>query len=155
RSANRSGHLPDDADRATGFRVALGEMPKTRPTPVSVPLHQKDVKQAAAPKDGPDPKKPYFVNYTAEGKAPTMAKDSWGPVFSNHTHFGAVCVCPNGDVLMAWYSTVTEPGREMVQAASRLRAGSDKWEPASLFFSIPDVNCHAPVLMSDGKRLYH
>jgi hypothetical protein len=56
---------------------------------------------------------------------------------------------------MAWYSTVAERGRELVQAASRLRAGSDHWEPAALFFSVPDVNCHAPVLFCDGKRMYH
>jgi formylglycine-generating enzyme required for sulfatase activity len=155
RSANRSGRLPEDADRATGFRVVLGELPKTKPLPVAVPLHQKDVKQTAAPKDGPDPTKPYFLDFTAAGKNPSIPKDSWGPIFSQHNHFAAVCVCPNGDVLAAWYSTVTEPGRELLQAASRLRAGSDRWDPASLFFTVPDVNCHAPVLFRDGRRLYH
>ncbi|MFQ3594299.1 MAG: sialidase family protein, partial [Gemmataceae bacterium] len=39
--------------------------------------------------------------------------------------------------------------------ASRLRAGSDRWDEASLFFMIPDVNVHAPVLLRDGKRIYH
>src|SRR5262249_31683753 len=38
---------------------------------------------------------------------------------------------------------------------SRLRVGSDRWEPASLFFGVPDVNCHAPVLLCHGKRIYH
>jgi formylglycine-generating enzyme required for sulfatase activity len=155
RCSNRSGRLPEDADRATGFRVVLGEAAKTKPLPVVLPPHQKDVKQTAAPKDGPDPAKPYFVNYTESGKNPSIPKESWGPIFSEHNHYSAVCVCPNGDVLFAWYSTVAERGRELVQAASRLRAGGDRWEPASLFFSVPDVNCHAPVLFSDGKRLYH
>ena len=95
------------------------------------------------------------MDFTAEGKNPTIPSQAWGPVFAHHNHFAAVCVCPNGDVLACWYSTVRESGREMVQAASRLRAGSDKWEPASLFFSVPDVNCHAPVLLCDGKRIYH
>jgi hypothetical protein len=64
-------------------------------------------------------------------------------------------VCPNGDVLAAWYTTVEEEGRELAQAASRLRAGADRWDPPSLFFDVPDVNDHAPVLLGDGKRIYH
>jgi formylglycine-generating enzyme required for sulfatase activity len=155
RSANRSGHLPEDANRATGFRVVLGELPASRPLPVVMPPHQRDIKQAPAPRQGPDPGKPYFVDFTRAKKNPTIPPDTWGPVFSHHNHYGAVCVCPNGDVLAAWYSTEAERGRELVQAASRLRAGSDRWEPASLFFSVPDVNCHAPVLVCDGKRIYH
>src|SRR5262249_26144078 len=50
---------------------------------------------------------------------------------------------------------VNEPGRELSQACSRLRAGSDQWEPASAFFDVPDVNDHAPVLLTVGKRIYH
>src|SRR5262249_3722532 len=64
RSANRSGHLPEDANRYTGFRVVLGELPATKPLPVAAPpLHQRDVKQTAPPKAGPERGKPYFVNY--------------------------------------------------------------------------------------------
>jgi hypothetical protein len=84
-----------------------------------------------------------------------MPKEAWGPIFTQWNHFSAVCVCPNGDVLAAWYSTVQESGRECAQAASRLRAGSEEWEPASFFFGTPDVNTHAPVLFSDGKRIFH
>jgi formylglycine-generating enzyme required for sulfatase activity len=155
RSANRSGFLPEDANRYTGFRVAQGEMPATKPLPVVPAAYQKDVKQTPAPTDGPDPAKPYFVNWTANGKNPTIPADSFGPVFSQHNHFGAVCVCPNGDVLMAWYTCVNEPGRELAQACSRLRVGADSWEPASPFFDVPDVNDHAPVLLTAGKRVFH
>ncbi len=154
RSANRSGHLPDDANRYTGFRVALGAMPTTAPLPVVVLPHQMDVRQEPFRSDR-DPKKPYFIDYVKAGKNPVIAKDSWGPIFSNHNHYAAVCVCPNGDVLAAWYTTVGEPGRELAQAASRLRAGSDQWDAASLFFDVPDVNDHAPVLFCDGKRMFH
>jgi formylglycine-generating enzyme required for sulfatase activity len=163
RSANRSGHLPEDANAFTGFRVLLGEMPATKPLPMVVEAYQKNVKQVAAPPPHPRPlspggergEKPYFVNYVKYGKNPILPKDSWGPIFSNHNHFAAVCVCPNGDVLACWYTCVTEPGREMAQACSRLRAGSDRWDEACLFFDVPDVNDHAPVLFCDGKRIYH
>jgi hypothetical protein len=56
---------------------------------------------------------------------------------------------------MVWYTCMYEPGRELAQAVSRLRVGSDQWEPASLFFDVPDVNDHAPVLLTIGKRIYH
>jgi len=155
RIANRSGFLPEDANRYTGFRIVQAEMPTTKPLPVVPAEYQKDVKQTPAPTEGPDPAKPYYFNFTAEKKNPLIADNAYGPVFIRHNHFAAVCVCPNGDVLMAWYTCVNEPGRELAQACSRLRVGSDQWEPASLFFDVPDVNDHAPVLLTVGKRIYH
>jgi hypothetical protein len=132
------------------------ELPATKPLPpADPPLCQHDVKQSAAEPTGPDPAAPYFIDYTANGAGPTIPPETWGPIFSQHNHFSSVCVCPNGDVLAVWYSCVGESDRQLAQAASRLRAGSQKWEPASLFFGVPDVNCHAPVLLRDGQRIYH
>ncbi len=155
RSANRSGQLPEDANIYTGFRVVLGEIPTTKPLPAVVEPWQQNVKQTSAPTDGPDPKKPYFIGTTKEAKIATIPKETWGPIYSAHNHYSAVCVCPNGDVLACWYTCVSESGRELAQACSRLRVGSDRWEPASLFFGVPDINNHAPVLLCDGKRIYH
>jgi sulfatase modifying factor 1 len=153
RSSNRSGQLPEDANRVTGFRVVLGELPATKPLPAQQPpRHQQNVKHGPAPKEGPDPSKPYFADLS-KGLAP--AKDLWGPIYGAHNHFSAIAVCPNGDVLAVWYSTVSEEGRECAQAAARLRVGADQFDPPSFFFGTPDCNTHAPVLLSDGKRLYH
>jgi sulfatase modifying factor 1 len=156
RSSNRSAHLPEDANRYTGFRVALGEPSATKPLPVErLPRHQRDVKAdtpGLTPRGSP---KPYFLNYVATKKNPALPAETWGPYFSAHNHFAACCVCPNGDVLAVWYSTVQESGRECAQAASRLRVGAERWDEVDLFFSVADVNCHAPVLFSDGKRIYH
>ena len=154
RSSNRSGRLPEDANRCTGFRVVVGDRSATKPLPPpEPPLNRQDVRQTPAPDSGPDPATPWFTDF--RGKRPTIPGGTWGPIFSAHNHFAAVCVCPNGDVLAAWYTTKSESGRELALAASRLRAGSDRWQPASLFFDVPDVNDHAPVLMCDGKRIYH
>jgi len=156
RSANRSGHLPEDANRCTGLRVVLGELPASKPLPVAAPpLHQQDVKQGAAPKDGPDPAKPYFVDFGKQDRPLAVARDLWGPIYGAWNHFSTICACPNGDMLAVWYSTVQEEGRECAQAAARLRAGVDRWDAPSFFFGVPDCNAHAPVLLSDGKRLYH
>ena len=44
----------------------------------------------------------------------------------------------------------------MVVLASRLRAGSDEWEEASLFFKVPDRNMTGLALFNDGAgNLYH
>ncbi|MGL4551860.1 MAG: SUMF1/EgtB/PvdO family nonheme iron enzyme [Gemmataceae bacterium] len=156
RCANRSGHLPDDANAYTGFRVVQGEAPATKPLPVAAPpLNMRGLKQTPARAERPDPKKPHVVSYPAGGTGPSLPAESWGPLFSHHNHYTASCVCPNGDVLAVWYTCVGESDRQLAQAASRLRAGSDRWEPASLFFAVPDVNCHAPVLLRDGGRIYH
>ena len=37
----------------------------------------------------------------------------------------------------------------MVVLASRLRAGSDQWEEASLFFKVPDRNMTGLALLND------
>jgi hypothetical protein len=157
RSANRSGLLPEDANQYTGFRVVQGELPATKPLPEVQAAYQKDVRQEwrATVLDLMKPTEKYFVDFTKAGKNPAMPMDAWGPIFAQHNHFGACCVCPNGDVLAVWYTCVDERGRELAQAASRLRAGSDQWEPSSFFFGVPDVNCHAPVLLTHGKRIYH
>jgi len=49
-------------------------------------------------------------------------------------------VCPNGDVLAAWYTTVSESGRELAQGGSRLRAAGDRWDDGSImaFLRGPD-----------------
>ncbi len=152
RSSNRSGYLPEDANRCCGFRVVLGEGPKTKPLPVAKPaLFRRGVKQAPAPKAGPRGK--FFTDY--RGKRPAIPANTWGPIFSAWNHDTALCVCPNGDVLATWYTTKSESGRELAIAASRLPAGSGEWQPASLFLDVPDVNDHAPALLSDGKRIYH
>ncbi len=165
RSANRSGHIPEDANAYTGFRVALGELPRTKPLPAVPAAYQKNVKQIPPPHPQPlSPgvpgergvkAKPFFTGFVKDKKNPTIPAETWGPIFSAWNHFTAICVCPNGDVLACWYTCVSESGRELSQACSRLRAGSDKWDEASLFFDTPDVNDHAPVLFCDGKRIFH
>jgi len=155
RSANRSGRVPDDADRYTGFRIVQGELPLTKSLPVALATYQQNVSQQPAKPTTNDAAKPLYINYPALGKNPKIPAESWGPVFSQHNHYAAGCVCPNGDVLAVWYTCVTEPGRELAQAASRLRHGSDTFEQASSFFDTPDVNDHAPVLFCDGKRIFH
>ncbi|MGC3966634.1 MAG: sialidase family protein, partial [Pirellulales bacterium] len=96
---------------------------------------------------------PYFAGPKPFVKVPP---DSYGPLFSWHNHSPGICECPNGDLLAVWYSCSEEPGSELNNIASRLRLGSDEWEPASVFWDGVDVNDHGPKIWWDGdKTIYH
>jgi formylglycine-generating enzyme required for sulfatase activity len=164
RSANRMGALAQSRNWITGFRVVIGAMPDSEPLPEYVQPYQKDVvnkkltrrrrRRRRRRRPGvPDPDKPYFKGPRRFVNIPT---DMAGPVFASHNHGPCVVACPNGDLLAGWFSTVTEGGRELVVAGSRLRAGAEQWEPASQFFDTPDRNETGPGLWFDGKNtLYH
>lgn len=154
RSANRAGTLPQDKSWLIGFRVVQAPQPTTAPLPVpEKPLNAQNVDQTVRHLPPLDTDKPYFAGPIPYVKVPA---DSQGPLFSKHNHDPAIVACPNGDLLAIWYTCLTEPGRELGIAASRLRYGTEEWEPASPFWDAPDRNDHAPALMADDEgNLYH
>ena len=153
RSANRIGALPEDKHWYIGFRVVCGEMsetPNLLPSP-RVALWGRDVKQERV--DVPAPEKPHFADPIPFVRIP---EGSDGPLFSKHNHVPAIVECPNGDMFTAWYSCVTERGRELTVAASRLRLGESEWEIAEPFWGPPDRNNHATSLWcNEDGRIYH
>ena len=156
RSANRLGTLPEDKSWLIGFRVVIGELPKTEPlAEPEPPLNQRDVARDTRPDwaAGPDTNKPYFKGPRVYIKVP---QGSNGPMYSEHNHDPALVDCPNGDLLAIWYSCWDEPGRELTILASRLRYGAEQWEPPSVFWDGPDRNDHAPALWYNGRdTIYH
>jgi len=156
RSANRLGAIPQERSWLIGFRVVLGEMPEIEPMPAPrPPLNQRYVRQIQPGdiEEGPDVDEPYFAE---PKKYVIIPKDAAGPLFANHNHVPNIVQCANGDLLAIWYSTVSESGRELAVVASRLRYGSEQWEPASMFWDQPDRNEHTSALWCDEDgRLYH
>jgi len=156
RSANRLGALPGDKSRFIGFRVVLAPMSQTMPLPPAPQArYQRDVSRQVPPDltKGPAGGKAYFRGPRSYVRIP---QGDQGPLFGRHNHVPAVVECPNGDLLAIWYTTVTETGREVAIAASRLRCGADQWEPASPFFDAPDRNDSALAMWYDGdKTIYH
>ena len=155
RSANRMGTVPDERSWLLGFRVVKGDAPASENVPGwQTPNCQLNVSQAK-PADvlaAPDPDKPYFSGPRLFVKIPPGSR---GPIFYHHNHVPAICECPNGDMLAAWYTCTEEPGREVATVASRLRYGADEWEEASLFWDGPDRNDHASALWYDGEDTIH
>ena len=157
RSANRMGAVPEDKSWYIGFRVVCGEMSETStPLPATkagswgLNVKQTDITTNTT-QSAPD--SPYF-----EAPIPfvRIPEGSNGPLFSSHNHVPAIVECPNGDMFTAWYSCVTERGRELTLAASRLRHGESEWEEAEPFWGPPDRNNHATSLWCNEKgRIYH
>jgi formylglycine-generating enzyme required for sulfatase activity len=156
RSANRMGMLPAERNWAIGFRVVIGEPPRTRPLEPPPPAaYQRNVEDRTQQEvlSGPDPGVPYFEGPKNFVRIPRQAI---GPLFAGHNHNPAVCEAPNGDLLACWYTCVSERDREMGQGGSRLRKGNVQWDEASPFWDVPDRNDHAPVLWYDGAdTVYH
>lgn len=156
RSANRMSDLPDDRNYLLGFRVVQAEYPDSTPLPETPPTRvMSNVSQKCA-KQKPidyDPDTPYFrppQSYV------TLPEQPQGPIFSFHNHDPALIDCPNGDLLAIWYSTQREWGPELCIVGSRLRAGADKWDEASIFFDLADRNEHGPALTRDQSgKIYH
>lgn len=160
RSSNRMGTLPDDMHFMIGFRVLLGEPLKADPsnaTDGEPPLWARDVKQDrcdfSSASGNAEPSKPFF---RGPRQYVLIPPGSNGPLFSQHNHQPAITACPNGDLLAIWYSTNSEPGRELGVVASRLRRGVEQWEPAAPFWDAPDRNDHGNAIWWDGDRtIYH
>jgi formylglycine-generating enzyme required for sulfatase activity len=156
RSANRMSMLPADRNWAIGFRVILGELPDTEALPEPAPpMHQRNVKRRPPElvKKGPDPDKPYFTGPKVFMK---IGRGEIGPLFAGHNHNPAIAECPNGDLLMCWYTCVSEKDRELGVAGSRLVDGQSEWQDASPFWDAADRNDHAPVLWyGDDGIVYH
>ena len=156
RSANRMATLPTERQWATGFRVVIGELPKTRPMKMAPkPDNYQNVIQRdpETVKQGPDPTKPYFKG---PRKYMKIDRGKIGPLFAGHNHSPMITACPNGDLLSTWFTCVSEKDREMGRGGSRLRWGNEEWDDASVFWDAPDRNDSVCALWTDEKgKMYH
>ncbi len=130
-----------------------GTVTEIVPVPsATLPLWARDVSQKPSDWTKPVDQKPIFAKPIAFVLPPTDE----GEPFYKHNHCPAITWCPNGDLLVIWFSTHEETDLEMTILASRLRAGADEWEPASEFFKCARRNMTGSALLHDGKgKLYH
>lgn len=154
RSANRSAALPDTRTYVIGFRVALGHLPPSKPwTAGPAPRWAQDVRQTRMMPSQSLAGHPRFLPPQTYTRIPP---DANGPLYITHSHCPSVTVCPNGDLLAVWFTTVVERGREMVIAGARLRQGSEHWDKPDVFFHLADRNLTGSALWWDGDNtIYH
>ena len=153
RSGNRSAMIPEDKFVHVGFRVVQADYPTTEPLPVIPDTYAYTVSHEPCDWEAQRVDTPVFDPYIVYVKEPAPGS---GTPFYSHNHQPAITWCPNGDLLAIWFSTNDEKGRELTVLSSRLRRGSTEWEPARLFFKVPDRNMTGSALFHDGNgTLYH
>ena len=154
RSTNRMAMIPEDKHWLTGFRVIQADYPEPQKynAPAPAPYCMQNVSKVKYKWDEPV-KQAFFKDPLVYVIPPDC--DSETP-FYEHNHCPAITWCPNGDLLAIWFSADAESGREMVILGSRLRAKSNEWDKASLFFKVPDRNMTGSNLFqnTDGTLIH-
>ena len=158
RSASRSAMLPEDRNYLTGFRVVQA------PEPVTKPLHSAVFNENGFVK-GDTPGKKKNIKWKSSESAVFMEpvpfirfdKAAPGLHYYRHNHQPSVAALPNGDLIVAWFSTDREAGREMTVLASRLKYGAKEWDAPFEFYKVPDRNMTGTSLYYDssGACLIH
>jgi hypothetical protein len=146
-----------------GFRIVQAPMPDTKPVHQQRPFVQQCVVQNNLnAKIGPSPDKPYFrkrfllpipPDNTNLDKLGVIPAAGFNPGLLRHNHSPSLAVCPNGDVIAVYYTTVSETDPNVALMAIRLRFGADQWDMPDMFVDLPDVDDHAPLLWTDGDTL--
>ena len=151
RSASRSAAIPSDKSNQIGFRVVETDIiPETFKAAETKPLVEMKVSQRRN-RWGKPSSDPIWID-----PVPFVVPPADNTPFFSHNHQPAITWCRNGDLLAIWFSTDAESGREMVVLGSRLRRGAKEWDPASLFFKVPDRNMTGSSLLTleDGTLLH-
>ena len=164
RSANRASVAPVFAspEGNIGFRVVQAEMPRTRPLPYEPPLVQTAVKQAIPDlKIGPDPIQPYyrtrpmFPDLGGRSLRDVAWKIGLKPGLGINYHNSAVAVCPNGDLIAAYYNTPKEEDDpDQTILTMRLRYGTEDWDMPEPWPDFADAADAAPVFWNDHGKMW-
>ena len=153
----------NEGNHNIGFRIVQAPRPDTKPVAIEKPFVKQCVIQSnEAAKIGPDPEKTYFrkrnllpipPDNTFINNFGVITTAGFHPGILKHNHSPALGVCPNGDLLAVYYTSVSETDPDVALIASRLRFGADQWDMPDMFLDFPDVDDHAPLLWTDGDTL--
>ena len=165
RSANRAGMAPDFASTAggIGFRVVQAPMPASKPLPYEAPLIATAVKQTVPPEiaRGPDPSKPFyrmrplFPDLAGRSMSAVGWKIGLKPGLGIAYHNSAVQVCPNGDVVAAYYNTPKEEDDpDQTILTMRRRYGAEDWDMPEPWPDFADAADAAPVFWNDRGTMW-
>jgi formylglycine-generating enzyme required for sulfatase activity len=164
RSANRAAIARgfESPEHGIGFRVVQAEMPKTKPLPYEAPFFQTAVKQTAPDLTvGPDASMPYyhtrplFPNLRNHSMRDVGWKIGLKPGLGVAYHNSALHVCPNGDLIAAYYNTPKEENDpDQTILTMRLRYGAEEWDMPEPWPDFPDAADAAPVFWNDRGKLW-
>jgi formylglycine-generating enzyme required for sulfatase activity len=164
RSANRASIAPSFASPGDGigFRVVQAELPKTTPLAYNQPMIQTAVKQTAPELTlGPAASTPYyrtrrlFPNLGEGAMRAVGWKIGLKPGLGVAYHNSALQVCPNGDLVAAYYNTPKEEDDpDQTILTMRLRYGSEDWDMPEPWPDFADAADAAPVIWNDRGAMW-
>jgi formylglycine-generating enzyme required for sulfatase activity len=169
RSANRGSVPPSyapvhDDGRAT-FRIVQAPMPTTKPTSFEEPFILQCIKQTDSyVRKRPDPKTPYFKvrpilpTPPENTQIPSAIQDTGlAPGILAHNHSPALVACPNGDLLVVYYSSSASSAESWPNIAFvgvRLRFGAQQWDMPEVIRDFGDINEYHTLLWNDNGTIY-
>lgn len=155
-----------DSDGMTfiGFRVVMGELPKTKPLHYELGFPFQGISQINVDSSiGPDSTKPYFKERPLIPSPPDFTSSvensivGLNPAIMGKLHSGGLTVCPNGDVLYIAFSSSpgkSESALNTTMIATRLRYGSQEWDMPDLFYDLSCLNDQSALLWNDNGKLW-
>jgi len=165
RCANRASVAPGyHGQEVIGFRIVMAPMPRTKPWPGHIPFVRRFITNAAdvPVTAGPDPDKPWFQQRAMLPIPPEnastleIAAAGFGGGIHDHNHSPGLAVLPNGDLLAIFFSSspaASEYAPSTSFVATRLRFGSNRWDPPNLFYDFADVNDQSALLWTEGNKV--
>ncbi len=86
------------------------------------------------------------------GAEPYFRAELIFPPQEKHVHSSSIVECPNGDLLVAWFHGSGErTAADVLIQGSRLRKGTEQWNPVFLLADTPDIPDCNPVLFIDPE----
>ncbi len=165
RITDRSGSVPDDRSANLSFRLVRGKLPDGtyRPEPPP-PATDVNVSQVAVKwEKQKDPDKPYFIGGIPFIRGMDGSVASWSnmpenalslPYFGRH-HVPSIVYCENGDLLATSFTAPNDGSDQMAIIFSRLRRGSNIWDPPARFFIVPDRSNKGLLFNAGPGELHH
>lgn len=165
RSANRASAPPSwRGPHHIGFRVVQAPMPATPPRPRERTWLETAVKQSREHvRRGPDPARPWFRRRDVLTVPPTdstadeIRVAGLCPGILGYMHHAALTVCPNGDLLAAYFSAPIPNYEDLASVlviGFRLRFGAEQWDMPSPMLDLADIKDTSPLLATVGDTVY-
>ena len=97
-----------------------------------------------------------FISYALVIAQPFFQGEHIFELQDKHVHSSSIVECPNGDMLVCWfYGSGERTADDVLIQGSRLRKGTDQWEPVFLMADTPGFpDCNPVLFIDQGERLW-
>jgi hypothetical protein len=157
RITNRCGTLPEDRMSDVSIRLVRAKkgFRGTFREPEPVARVFQDVSQKKFDWKTAKTDKPFFSGGGGEYISRKLENAIRLPYFEGRHHGPSITWCDNGDLLATSVTNSNDGSGQMAILLTRLRAGSEQWDPPARFFILPDRGLFAAQLYHDRDGAIH